>query len=481
MTTTVLPCPKCHAPLRMREGETTVQCVSCGSTIEMSSGGDQVGAKAAARRPVVASQEGGEKLRQIVLSGSLVAIALAFVTLAMTRRHTAPRPSGPIVPETIYTAPPPRPELAPTAAGEIAWVSRARAPIIASINAEPTEDIFGFFRVWDGSSAWVEFAGAFDGATFKPLWRTEQIDPQLTRRLGLFPYAVAVGSRLVVSDTSALLRVYALATGEKQFTLRFAGPIMDICRAPDSANRVWVDVDAEGDSMVDLVTEKSELAPRPSWCPMRADHPIKAILHPQAIGHPSLGLRPTFTPPTAAELAAREKRKIDFAACNEAFDNAAVALGACHAPDVTNVVDGFRATYELTDGTVSVALGTKDNRPFAVSTTKKATPWSHPFIADDSKATPRAPSVADIAQGRLYAVYERTFSDAKLTAIDAHTGEALWETPLVGSLGDSEGMGRGAARELVATATRVYVARAGGGLDVFDASSGKPLGTIGKQ
>jgi len=33
MTTTVFPCPKCGAVVRLREGETRVQCTGCGSTV----------------------------------------------------------------------------------------------------------------------------------------------------------------------------------------------------------------------------------------------------------------------------------------------------------------------------------------------------------------------------------------------------------------------------------------------------------------
>jgi hypothetical protein len=51
---------------------------------------------------------------------------------------------------------------------------------------------------------------------------------------------------------------------------------------------------------------------------------------------------------------------------------------------------------------------------------------------------------------------------------------------VVGSLPRADAFGtRGDATSLVVTESRVYVARAGGGLDVFDAKTGATVGTIG--
>ena len=38
MTTTVLPCPTCRLPVRLREGERTVQCTGCGSIVRAGGG-----------------------------------------------------------------------------------------------------------------------------------------------------------------------------------------------------------------------------------------------------------------------------------------------------------------------------------------------------------------------------------------------------------------------------------------------------------
>ena len=458
MSTTILPCPKCRTPARLREGESQVQCTDCGATVTR--------AGVAARLVTTSARTpDGAKGRQVALYLSLVIIAMGFASLAVMRRHpqtpTAPAPPPPV----IFTAPPSVP-VAPTPEGEIAWETGARAPVVTAINGDGVEDVFGFFRVWDGRSAWIAHAGAFDGASLTPIWQSEPIDPQLAKQPGVVPLALVAGPRIVVADTSAVLRVFDLASGTKHLTLELPGPVTDLCRAPDRPSRVWAGVAGGGDTMIDLDTGKSDLAPRPTGCPVPA----------------YLRLLPPRLPkkPTPEQIAAGARRAAEVGACEEAFVNGLVAQATCRIPGPLTTEQGFSPRYELGDGTLSVALGTKDERPFAASRTR-ASPWVHPFVAGDTSLKPVAPAVADLAFGRLYAVYERVYFDARLTAVDARTGETAWDVPLAGSVPGNEGSGRGEARALVATAARVYVVRAGGGLDVFDASSGKPVGTIGKQ
>ncbi len=460
MTTRVLACPKCRLPVRLREGESTVQCSGCGTTVTVGAAG-QVVSRAAG---------GGDRVRQAVLSASLVVVAVGFASMGLARRHgggRAPKPTTSATPTPVYTAPP-ADTVAPTPEGELAWESNARSPVVARINADDVEDVFGFFRIWDGRSAWIPYAGAFDGATLKPLWQTEVIDSQLIKRPGVFPFAVLVGQRMVVADTSATLRVYKLATGEKELSMRLPGPAMDVCRSPDQPSRVWVRIFDGGDMMLDLDTSKSDAAPRPKWCP-------EPGYQAAALVPPSKKLRPT-----PAEQAALDAQKAVVTACQEAFVNSRVAQATCHVPAIQKWGDGFVESYDLDNGGLWVALGTKDGRPFAESMIKTS-PWTHAFLADDTNARDLAPKVVDVAFGRIYAVYERVYFDARLVALDAKTGAVLWETPLQGSLPTTDGDGRGEARALVASAARVYVARSGGGLDIFDASSGKPVGSIGKQ
>jgi len=463
MATTVFPCPKCRAIVRLREGESHTQCTGCGATVS-----------ASASREVAPSSNarGGDGVRGVVIAVSLLSVAVGVVALKNARH---PRPAHEAAPETpmpIYTAPPTTANV-PTPAGELAWEPNARAPLVLPINDDAVEDIFGFFRVWDGLSAWTAYAGAFDGVTLKPLWRTEAIDPQVLKQPGVVPMALIVGPRIVVADTSATLRVFTLATGEKQATLQVAGAVAELCRAPDKPTHVWVKVIGDADAMIDLDTGKATLTPRPKGCPPSA---FRANL-PDAL--------PKWRKPTPQQVADATQQAKMSAACNDTFLNYLVAQATCtlanaEAPVASGDDAGFRPRYALTNGALSIAIGTKAGKPFATSQTK-GSPWEHGFITDDTKPKPVVPAVADLTPDRLYAVYDKLYFDARLAALDARTGGPLWDVPVVGSLAGSDGTGRGDARSLVATAERVYVVRAGGGLDVFEASSGKAVGTIGKQ
>ena len=459
MTTTILSCPKCRTPARLREGESQVQCTECGATIVRVDVSTRAGAASTRTHD-------GARARQIALSLSLVILATGFASLAVMRRRPPP-PKAPVPPPAVTYTAPPATATSPTPEGEIAWEANARAPVVVSINSDGVEDIFGFFRVWDGRSAWIAYAGAFDGASLKPLWRSEPIDPQLAKLAGVVPLALVAGPRIVVADTSATLRVFELASGTKQVTLQLSGPVMDLCRSPERPTRVWAGISGGGDAMIDLDTGKADATPRPAWCPVP--------------GYQSTLLMPRLPKrPTPEQIAANARKTAQAEACAEAFINGVVAQATCRATALVTAEEGFSPRYELSDGTLTIALGTKDQRPFAVSRTK-ASPWVHSFLADDTKVKPAAPAVADLVLGRLYAVYERVYFDARLAAVDARTGETVWDVPIAGSVPGDEARGRGEARALVATAARVYVVRAGGGLDVFDASSGKPVGTIGKQ
>jgi hypothetical protein len=461
MTTTVLPCPHCKAPVRLREGESHVQCVACGRTVSRVAPGAELSAANSKGAPA------GAGLARAVLPVSFALIACGFVSFAMLRPHRQ-AVQAPLPP--LYTAPP-MAAVTATPAGELAWEPVSRSPVIAAINGDDVEDIFGFFRVWDGRSAWVPYAGAFDGATLKPLWRTEAIDPQILKRRSVLPYAVVLGKRVVVSDATSILRVFALATGEKEMTLELPGIVIDFCRSPEPPARIWIKVDGNADTLLDLDTGKSKLAPRPTWCPVPAFQ--APVLKPPPPPWKSKELTPE-------DIAAARLR----AACEDQFQNGPLANATCRvvAEDIARASTdaGVVARYELTDGTFTFALGSKAEHPFAESLTKGSA-WAHDFITDDTKARPLAPSVADIAFGRLYAVYDKVYFDARLTALDAKTGRPLWDVPLVGSVLGGEGASRGNAHGLVTTASRVYVTRIGGGLDVFDAASGEAVGSIGKH
>jgi outer membrane protein assembly factor BamB len=409
----------------------------------------------------------GERVRSAVLVVSLLTIAGGLALFALAQR----RPGARAPAATSASAPPvyilpPQPTIKPTPEGAVAWDIETRAPVIANVNTDETLDVFGFFHVWDGRSAWIPYAGAFDGATMKMLWQTDPIDPRLLKQPGVVPLALVTGPYVVVGDTSQTLRVFKLATGEKVLSQKVGGPVMDVCAAPDKPEHVWVRVLGGPDANLDISTGKLDPAPRPKWCPEPAY---------QTAFVPPLPRRPT-----PVELAAAALKKAELSACVDAFENGIVSKAACRVPSIPTGDDGFTPSYELVNGPFAVAFGTKGGRPYSQSVAK-GNVWSHGFALDDTNGKDGPPAVAEVVDGKVYVAYERVYFDQRLAALDAKTGAPLWDEPLIDSLPTSDGSGRGVARALVATPARVYVVRAGGALDVFDSASGKALGTIGKQ
>jgi len=434
----LLTCQKCGERVRIRAGEDLGRCEACNSLVP--------------RVPVVVvrpTQEEPLSFR-LVLIGSLVLLAAGAFAMRRLRRPLDADSSASAPPQPTYTAPPETPpETAP--AGELAWDPDARAPVLLPTEHSGAEDFFGFFRVWDGRSAWTAYGGAFNGATLATLWRTEAIDPQLLKREGVVPLAAVVGSSIVVSDATPTLRVFDLATGNKLSTLRMADAVVEICKPKDAtaagAARVWVHVADEQNALIDLESGKAAFAPRPSWCDVAGSKDVR--------GGP----------------------------CHEDFKNVAARAACLPGVEAPALEEGAVADYVLKDGPRAVVLGTKDAHPIAIGVGPgfKAS-WVTPLVADGTKPLPEAPHVAELWGDRLYAVYGKVYFDARVVALDAESGKRIWDVPLVGSvtgtLGDS---GRGTARGLVVSKSRVYVSRSGGGLDVFDAADGKAVGTIGKK
>jgi hypothetical protein len=458
----LLKCQKCETRVRIREDEETGRCEACNAVVTRSSrepSGGATGGGPAPRPPAGPQGEAQGLTPTVVLIGSLLLIvagAAAFRTFKKGGVGSSPASSG----EAVYV---PAPVVAAkeAPAGEIAWETEALAPVVVAANADGVEDIFGFFRVWDGRSAWTSHGGVFDGATLRPLWRSDPIDPQILKRQGIVPAALPVGARIIVSDATPTLRVFEIASGNKIASLQMADVVVNMCKAPDPAARIWVQVAGDQHALVDLDTRKATFAPRPAWC--------------------------SLPEPPPREGAARKKGAADAAppsqACKDDFRNG-IARAACAPGDDAPPIDGVQNHYMLKNGGAAVVLATKDDRPIAIGVGPGYKPsWATPLVADDTKPRPEAPHVAELVDGKLYAVFAKVYFDARLVALDASTGARIWDVPLVGSMASSSlgDLGRGEARSLAASKTRVYVTRSGGGLDVFDATDGKAIGTIGKK
>jgi hypothetical protein len=445
----LLTCPKCGKPVGVRDGEDLARCESCGGlvsrTLQLGPGSDP------SEEPL--------SWRLVLMGGLLLVVAGAYI-MSTRKPHTEDRSTQAASAERIYTAPIDTAGAAP--AGELAWDPGAASPVLLDAPGQDSGDFFGFFRVWDGRSAWIPFGGVFDGATLATRWRTDPIDPQLVKREGVVPKAAVVGTRIVVSDTSSILRVFDLASGNKLASIKLSGAVSEICKPkdPGPAGRIWLHLVDEQNIFLEIESAKTTLAPRPAWCALPPAPSAAAV-----------------NGPSQASTSGRRDP------CRDDFKNL-LARATCLSAEAAPALEaGFSAHYILKDGIAAVVLGTKDARPVAagIGPGYKVS-WTTPLVADDTKVQPEAPHVAEMAAGKVYVVFDKVYFDSRIVALDAETGSKIWDVPLVGSVsGSIADSGRGTALGLVAGKSRIYVSRSGGALDVFDAADGKALGTVGKK
>ncbi len=457
-TTTILACPTCATPARLAQGEDETRCQACNAVVRRDGRGGGSGGGSGDR------QDREDAWQRIVLVAGAVILCAGIAAWAIGRR---PPPSrGPAATEAAkaqsqhpppLTAPPSMP------AGELAWIGEARGPTLVSLDGDGVEDVFGFFRVWDGRSAWTTFAGAFRGSTLAPLWRTEPLDPWLLRKAGIVPMTVALGKRLVVADATATLRIYELS-GEKQATYNLGQAPRNLCAAGDGIH-VWVDADPP--SLLDVETGKLTASPSPPPACSRA------------AGKAKTDRRDGGTDAASASAAGE---------CDSYFQNP-FARASCQPASQLPAVAGIDLQYAVLDGAIWIGVGTTSEPGTRKVPTVAAfggggsgkVAWQRPIAADTSTlATESPPRLAEIANGQVYLIYGKAYFAGRLEAIDAKTGQTSWDVPVVGSLPRPDAFGeRGDATSLVVSGSRVYVARSGGGLDVFDAKTGTAIGTIG--
>src|SRR5215472_913189 len=234
-TTTVIKCPSCAAPVRFAEGEEQTRCEACNVVVVRNDVAAQKGAAPFRGSASEGGGSGGEVPRGAI---AVLAVVLGLLVglygmreykrrLAAKPRAPKPAPTAPVldVPPVSSTTP---------AADAIAWEAEARAPVPVAADDDEVEDVLGFFRAWDGRSAWISYAGVFRGKDLSPAWRSEPLDPWILRRgEGVVPTAVVVGKHAVLADTGDTLRVYNVATGERESTFKLGGDVLELCKAPE--------------------------------------------------------------------------------------------------------------------------------------------------------------------------------------------------------------------------------------------------------
>ncbi len=142
---------------------------------------------------------------------------------------------------------------------------------------------------------------------------------------------------------------------------------------------------------------------------------------------------------------------------------------------------GFEAENVVEEGDVAVALGKKHpgtGLPIAVGfdPRTKTVRWQQSLASGDQAGVSESSttSIMDaLAGGRFVAPYELTSKGWHFTALDARSGQRVWDIPLRSQIGVDEPEG------FALSAARVYVMRTSS-LEVYDARDGALVGTVGE-
>lgn len=319
-------------------------------------------------------------------------------------------------------------------AGEhLQWSANGASVVPARIDGDSVEDFVGRYVILDlgGQTTQTLFVGGFSGATFARVWKA---GPYGTLQEGLMGTHLAVaGDRVAVTDFRSTLHVLDVATGKELRSVRLSDRAQSVCAPADGRKQVWVEVVDRNHQIIDLDSGKAEAAARPAWCRSGG-----------SLFHGCAGAR---------------------ASCSEETKSAPKQ-------------PGFGADLVFTDGSTAVATGHKEpgtRTPMVIGfdTTSKTVAWSTMVPADPASFGGLENSAGDLVAGRFFTTYGlNDQKGSRLVSLDAKSGARRWDVAVPRSESGSGVAG------LTATSTRVYVPH-WTWLDVFDAASGKHLGTVG--
>lgn len=318
-------------------------------------------------------------------------------------------------------------------AGEhLQWSSNGTSVVPARIDGDTVEDFVGRYVILDlnGDSSQTLFVGGFSGATFERAWKAGPYGT-LSEGVGATHLAVA-GDRIAVTDYRMAVHVLDAATGKELRTLRLSDRARSMCSPSDARKQVWIEVVDGNSQVVDLDAGKAEpLAKRPAWCRGGASHECA-------------GTR---------------------AACSDDRNRAPKQVG-------------FGTDLVFSEGNAAVAVGHKEpgtRTPMAMGfdAVRGVAAWTATIPTDPASVSGIPDPSGDLVEGRFFTSYSLgNQKGSRLVSFDARSGVRRWDVEVPrGSAGSG-------VEGLTATATRVYVPH-WTWLDVFDAGSGKLLGTVG--
>lgn len=441
---TAATCTRCGAPLRLDPSAPTQVCSFCGNAHlfapapprQQQAPQPPFSPPFAGAAPRVVGPHATPSAAPAVVGVALAIFVLAGITAAMILMGSGGAGRG----VAVGGAKPANTSAMPGGGGvvpageRLQWSSNGTSVVPARVDGDSVEDFVGRYVILDlaGKTTQTLFVGGFSGATLERVWKAGPYGT-LSEAAGATHFTV-VGDRVAVADFRSILHVLDVATGKELQSVRLSDRARSVCAPSDGRKQVWVEVADRNHQVVDLDSGKSvATAARPAWC----------------------------------------RRSISrFYAC--AGTRAGCTDEASQAPTQA----GFGADLVLTEGSTGVATGYKSPGtpvPMAVGfdATRKAVTWTATIPADPAASAGSPHSSADLADGRFFTTYGLSGQQgSRLVSLDAKTGARRWDVAVPRSESGSGVEG------LAATATRVYVPH-WTWIDVFEAGSGKLVGTVG--
>jgi len=295
------------------------------------------------------------------------------------------------------------------------WSTSGPSVVPVAINADSIEDFVGRYHILDLKSSQQT---TYIGAFDGKSFKriwASESYGTLSQAASCTHIAVAAG-KVLVTDFRARAHILELATGKELKTIALTDKARRVCAPSDETTKVWIEVADQQNVLVDLAAASAARGDRPASC-----------------------------------------AKID--------DDEAPKDQGMHIRDVLKKGSNAVAIGQKSPGTpVPMAMG--------FDPTSYAVRWKTPIPPDPATASTSHPAT-NISADTFFATYE--LNDRKgshLVAIDLVTGKRRWDTFLPRSESGSD------ANWLTATQSRVYVPH-WTWLDIFDAASGKHLGTVG--
>ena len=411
-------CAHCHAPLEVPPGAQQATCSYCGHQTQLR---QEPKAPPSVQVTVAAPQ-----VNKLALIIPLIAVALTTIMgavgfLLMGGQSGA---TGEAISASVGASSTQAPEV-------ITWQG---APALCSIEGDGTEDVIGLFRRNDDDGKQRIYAGAFRGADLERVWEAGPFGD--TDKPTQYTRIACADDTVVVADFRGTVRAYDVSSGEKRWSFSVTDRVDRLC-ADAATRQVFVEVVDEAHKLVDLGVGRAEDAEHPDFCPPLESRRIQ-----------DCGMRGQF---------------------RDGYGNA-----ECQYGPRKREWDGLYADYVLVEGETRVLLGYKKpgtRTPMAAGVRDGELSWTREIPRGDlAIADEGSPDLFDLVDGVLYVHYE-SGDDWHLTAIDAETGDRIWNTLLAED-------GRGASpRAMVISGCRIYVW--GWWLAVLAKENGAYVGSLG--